>query len=112
MARGRGLRAILRAVHALPYTMSGLVAPFGFIVVTGRDGAVKRILDALFGTGPVLNLRSWGGLPAVFSFHSIPLAATIVTPLAETAVTAARGPSRSGAGSSCPTWPVRWSRGR
>ncbi len=81
--RGRKTRAILLAVYALPYTMSGLVVAFGFIVVTGRNGIINQLVDSLLGTGPILNLRSWGGLLAVFPFYNIPLAALILTPLVE-----------------------------
>lgn len=79
----RRLRAGLLAIYALPYTMSGLVVAFGFVVLTGRNGLVNQILGLLFEGGPFVNLRSWGGLLAVFPFYNIPLAALILTPLVE-----------------------------
>lgn len=81
--RGRRLRAALLAVYALPYTMSGLVVAFGFVVLTGRNGLVNQILGLMFDGGPFINLRSWGGLLAVFPFYNVPLAALILTPLVE-----------------------------
>lgn len=77
------LRAGLLAVYALPYTMSGLVVAFGFVVLTGRNGLVNQILGQFLDGGPFVNLRSWGGLLAVFPFYNVPLAALILTPLVE-----------------------------
>jgi ABC-type Fe3+ transport system permease subunit len=82
-ARRPRLRATLLAVYALPYTMSGLVVAFGFVVLTGRNGLVNQILGLMFEGGPFVNLRSWGGLLAVFPFYNVPLAALILTPLVE-----------------------------
>lgn len=82
-ARRTRLRAALLAVYALPYTMSGLVVAFGFVVLTGRNGLVNQILGLMFEGGPFVNLRSWGGLLAVFPFYNVPLAALILTPLVE-----------------------------
>ncbi len=81
--RGPRLRAGLLAIYALPYTMSGLVVAFGFVVLTGRNGLVNQLLGLAFEGGPFVNLRSWGGLLAVFPFYNVPLAALILTPLVE-----------------------------
>lgn len=82
--RGPRLRAALLAVYALPYTMSGLVVAFGFVVLTGRNGLVNQLWALIAGgEGGLVTLRSWGGLLAVFPFYNVPLAALILTPLIE-----------------------------